>query len=260
MLRSIFEEGGTAAGAFKGAKIDFQVAGKTGTTTNYNDAWFVGYTSNLVTAVWIGNKEGAISLGGAGPAEPSPRRYGSNTYPAIYRGNRPDDFKMPEQGLAMETICLDSGEVAGRNGECPRVARDVLYYSGTEPGKFCHLHTGKDKTQEEENSVPRKGGSPMKTEQSCVCRCSSSCAMSFVSFRWPVNNGTVTSTFCESRWDHFHDGMDMTSIDGKVYPVESGTLLFYWDKTLFPLDNYPGGGNYKILEHRNGRLFHLHAP
>jgi hypothetical protein len=37
-----------------------------------------------------------------------------------------------------------------------------------------------------------------------------------------------------------------------VYPVESGTLLFYWDKALFPLDNYPGGGNYKILEHHNG--------
>ncbi len=77
-------------------------------------------------------------------------------------------------------------------------------------------------------------------------------AFSFASFRWPVNNGTVTSTFCESRWDHFHDGMDMTSMDGKVYPVESGTLIYYWDKTLFPLDNYPGGGNYKILEHRNG--------
>ncbi len=77
-------------------------------------------------------------------------------------------------------------------------------------------------------------------------------AMSFVSFRWPVNNGTITSSFCESRWDHFHDGIDMTSIEDKVYPVESGTLLFYWDKAMFPLDNYPGGGNYKILQHRNG--------
>jgi hypothetical protein len=77
-------------------------------------------------------------------------------------------------------------------------------------------------------------------------------ALTFASFRWPVNNGTVTSSFCESRWDHFHDGIDMTSIDGKVYPVESGTLVYYWDKTLFPLDNYPGGGNYKILTHPNG--------
>jgi hypothetical protein len=77
-------------------------------------------------------------------------------------------------------------------------------------------------------------------------------ALSFASFRWPVGSGTITSTFCESRWDHFHDGIDITSFDGKVYPVEPGTLLYYWDKTLFPLDNYPGGGNYKILAHRNG--------
>ncbi|HPL19203.1 MAG TPA: M23 family metallopeptidase, partial [Spirochaetota bacterium] len=77
-------------------------------------------------------------------------------------------------------------------------------------------------------------------------------ALSFVSFRWPVDSGTITSTFCESRWDHFHDGIDMTSVDDRVYPVEPGKLLFYWDKALFPLDNYPGGGNFKILEHRNG--------
>jgi hypothetical protein len=62
------------------------------------------------------------------------------------KGNPPPDFKKPDQGLAVETICLDSGEVAGRNGECPRVARDVLYYSRTEPGAFCHIHTGKDKS------------------------------------------------------------------------------------------------------------------
>ena len=30
------------------------VAGKTGTTENYGDAWFVGYTPQLVTAVWVG--------------------------------------------------------------------------------------------------------------------------------------------------------------------------------------------------------------
>ncbi len=77
-------------------------------------------------------------------------------------------------------------------------------------------------------------------------------AASFVSFRWPLTGGTVTSTYGESRWDHFHDGMDMISADGAVFPVDAGSLVFYWDKAIFPLDNYPGGGNYKILEHRNG--------
>ena len=34
-----------------------QVAGKTGTTSNYSDAWFIGYTPNLCTAVWVGNDD-----------------------------------------------------------------------------------------------------------------------------------------------------------------------------------------------------------
>jgi hypothetical protein len=74
----------------------------------------------------------------------------------------------------------------------------------------------------------------------------------FASFRWPVDEGTITSTFCESRWDHFHDGIDMVSVSDRVYPVEGGTLLFYWDRAIFPLENYPGGGNYKVLEHAKG--------
>ena len=145
MLRAVFEEGGTAYYAMQARKIDFPVAGKTGTTTNYNDAWFVGYTSSLVTAVWMGNREGAISLGwgraGGALAAPVWVDYTAD----IYRGDPPPDFTVPEQGISRETICLDSGEVAGRQGECPRVARDQLYYSGTEPGRFCHLHVGVEK-------------------------------------------------------------------------------------------------------------------
>ncbi len=146
MLKGVFEEGGTAYYAMRGGKIDFPVSGKTGTTTNYNDAWFVGYASNLATAIWIGNKEGNISLGrgraGGVLVAPIWVEYMAD----IYRGDPPPEFQVPEQGISRETICLDSGEVAGRHGECPRVARDQLYFSGTEPGRFCHLHVGAEKT------------------------------------------------------------------------------------------------------------------
>jgi penicillin-binding protein 1A len=39
------------------AKLDRPAAGKTGTTSNFRDAWFVGFTPDLVTAVWIGNDD-----------------------------------------------------------------------------------------------------------------------------------------------------------------------------------------------------------
>lgn len=79
-----------------------------------------------------------------------------------------------------------------------------------------------------------------------------------LSLRWPVDNGRITSTFGESRWDHFHDGIDIVSRDERIYPVDQGELLFYWDKSVFPLDNYSGGGNYKILKHNENYSIYMH--
>jgi membrane carboxypeptidase/penicillin-binding protein len=135
--------------AVKARKLKFEVAAKTGTSTNHNDAWCVGYTSDMVTAVWIGNKRGAISLGsgrgGSALAVPVWSRYISG----IYRNEKPPPFSYSEEELTTETICLDSGEVAGRNGECPRTAVDQLFLTGSEPGVFCSIHvTGKEKEKE----------------------------------------------------------------------------------------------------------------
>jgi 1A family penicillin-binding protein len=49
-------EGGTATGA----RISQPAAGKTGTTENYRDAWFVGFTCKLTTAVWVGYPDGTF--------------------------------------------------------------------------------------------------------------------------------------------------------------------------------------------------------
>ena len=54
------------------AALDRPVAGKTGTSQNYRDAWFAGYTADLVTVVWVGNDNGAAMkkvTGGGLPAE-----------------------------------------------------------------------------------------------------------------------------------------------------------------------------------------------
>ncbi|MCX8122911.1 MAG: M23 family metallopeptidase [Spirochaetes bacterium] len=80
-----------------------------------------------------------------------------------------------------------------------------------------------------------------------------------LSFQWPVTNGTIHSTFGEPRPDHFHNGVDISSIDKKVFPVKEGNLVFCWDKSLFPLEQYPGVGNYCILEHqKNEKSVYVH--
>ncbi|WP_274626636.1 transglycosylase domain-containing protein [Arvimicrobium flavum] len=60
-----------AAGTARKASFAWPAAGKTGTSQNSRDAWFVGYTANLTTGVWFGNDDGAAMkkvTGGALPA------------------------------------------------------------------------------------------------------------------------------------------------------------------------------------------------
>jgi len=78
------------------------------------------------------------------------------------------------------------------------------------------------------------------------------CAVASLSFRWPLDEGRITSSFGESRADHFHDGIDMVCPDDKIYPVDKGKLVYYWDESIFPLDTIPGGGNFRVLLHEKG--------
>jgi len=58
-------------GTGKAARMPFPVAGKTGTTQDYRDAWFVGFTADIVVAVWVGNDDNSPTdrvSGGALPA------------------------------------------------------------------------------------------------------------------------------------------------------------------------------------------------
>ncbi len=76
MLRGVVSAGGTAPQA---AISGVDVVGKTGTTSNYVDAWFVGWTPELTTAVWVGYPNRAIPMTTAydgGPVE-------GGTYPAL---------------------------------------------------------------------------------------------------------------------------------------------------------------------------------
>jgi penicillin-binding protein 1A len=66
MMMRVISDGTGAAG-----RLSRPVAGKTGTSQDYRDAWFVGFTSNLVCGVWIGNDDNTTmkrATGGGLPA------------------------------------------------------------------------------------------------------------------------------------------------------------------------------------------------
>jgi penicillin-binding protein 1A len=58
MMNSMMQETLTTGTAKKADLPGWQAAGKTGTTQDFRDAWFIGYTSHLVAAVWLGNDDG----------------------------------------------------------------------------------------------------------------------------------------------------------------------------------------------------------
>ena len=63
--------GAVERGTGRAARSPFPVSGKTGTTNSYRDAWFIGYTNDLVTAVWVGNRHNQPmnrTFGGTVPA------------------------------------------------------------------------------------------------------------------------------------------------------------------------------------------------
>jgi penicillin-binding protein 1A len=127
-------------------------AGKTGTTNEYRDAWFVGFTPHLVSGVWVGYDQPRTIMAGGYAAELAVPLWGRFMVRAT-NGNAPDWYRAP-RGLTTATICRLSGKLA--NHECGDVETEdrdgfvsrrsqvytEYFVSGTEPTEHCDLHGG----------------------------------------------------------------------------------------------------------------------
>ena len=116
--------------------FSYPAAGKTGTTNDYVDAWFVGFTPHLVTGVWVGfdKPRTIISNGFAGElAVPMWARFMKQATAK----HKPDTFKSPE-GLIVANICRLSGRLP--NAACDRVITEY-FARGTVPTRVCDQHS-----------------------------------------------------------------------------------------------------------------------
>ncbi len=114
MLRGVVT-GGTARRAQFG---NFEIAGKTGTSQDYRDAWFVGYTSYLVAGVWAGNDDNS----------PTQKVTGGSIPTAIWK----DVMEEAHAGLLPRPLPGD-----GQTGDLDRIAMNPGEYDlsgGAEPG------------------------------------------------------------------------------------------------------------------------------
>jgi penicillin-binding protein 1B len=110
------------------------IAGKTGTTDGYRDAWFAGYTSDLVIGVWVGfDDERAIRLTGAQAALPIWMDIAKRIIP-----EQAPPFPQPS-GVIVRAIDPKTGQLA--TSQCPERV-DEVFIEGTEPNVYCEIHGG----------------------------------------------------------------------------------------------------------------------
>ncbi len=133
VLQGVMDRG-TGSGARHQGLYD-PLAGKTGTTNDRRDSWFVGYAPERVSLVWVGYDDNSASrLSGSRAALPIWTRF---TYAVRPEGGY-SWFQQP-RGIVTAAVDPLSGELA--TGGCPSYLTEV-FREGAVPTRVCHLHGG----------------------------------------------------------------------------------------------------------------------
>jgi len=134
MMRDVINEGTAAgAGGVRAAGFTLDAAGKTGTTNDLRDAWFVGFTPELLTVVWVGFDDNQpVGLTGAQAALPIWTQFMMRAL----AGHPSQPFEVPD-GISFADIDVETGKLA--TPRCPHTHNDP-FVAGTEPTQLCELH------------------------------------------------------------------------------------------------------------------------
>ncbi|MBI3606385.1 MAG: PBP1A family penicillin-binding protein [Nitrospirae bacterium] len=133
LLQGVVERG-TGRGV-RALGFDRPVAGKTGTTSDFRDAWFVGYTPDTLALVWVGfDHNRPLQLTGAQAALP----IWTDVMRRVTEGEPPTDFT-PPPGIVLRQVDPASGLLSNR--QCPDAITEA-FLAGTEPTGWCGDHGG----------------------------------------------------------------------------------------------------------------------
>ena len=135
MLKDVLTHG-TAKGLKKFSQAH-PAAGKTGTTDDYQDAWFVGYTPQVITGVWVGYdkpRPGGKGFTGGAVAAPIWERFMTKAL----AGKEEVSFVQPDSVVA---VVIDPTTGFRAAPDCPTTLEE-FFVAGTEPTEFCAPHGG----------------------------------------------------------------------------------------------------------------------
>jgi penicillin-binding protein 1A len=144
MMRGVVEsEGGTAAAA---SVLAWPLAGKTGTTDKYSDAWFLGFSPDLCAGVWVG-QDLPVPLGeretGAAAALPIWQAFFARVIEDARNEAKADgviDFEPPDFEVPPNLLFVEIDKKTGLLATpiCRYPFREV-FFLGTEPARYCTL-------------------------------------------------------------------------------------------------------------------------
>jgi penicillin-binding protein 1A len=128
LLKGVIERGT----GWKARELGRPVAGKTGTTNDYRDAWFIGYTPSLVAGVWVGFDD-QRSLGPKATGSRAALPVWLDFMKQAHQNQEPMDFSIPD-GILFRNVDPRTGLLSTEH--CKMSLREA-FLPGTEPRKFC---------------------------------------------------------------------------------------------------------------------------
>jgi penicillin-binding protein 1A len=158
LMQEVLTQGTAASARSLGFKLP--AAGKTGTTNDYKDAWFVGYTSTLTCGVWVGfDQPTTIVAHGYGAALALPvwtevMNKAAQHYPA--------EPLQPTMPLEHATVCSISNQLATTGCMSAGTAFDIDLPVGKVPTAACQVHGGTQWpfAQQAPNAPPKASSAP----------------------------------------------------------------------------------------------------
>lgn len=134
MLKGVFSHGTARSALASGVSLS-GFAGKTGTTNEGNDAWFVGFSPDFLALVWVGfDEEAKLGMTGSSAALPIWSDFTRAARPLLPQS----DFVKPD---GLDAVDIDRTTRLRATSSCPEV--QVEYFvPGTEPRESCSTHPG----------------------------------------------------------------------------------------------------------------------
>lgn len=123
-----------------GTSVNFggmAIAGKTGTTSDYNDVWFTGYTPYYTATTWTGYDNNTKLR--KGEERNLAKKLWRAVMERIHEGLPSESFPMPSSGLVQATVCAKSGKLPIA-GVCDGTLKSEYFAEGTVPTESCDVH------------------------------------------------------------------------------------------------------------------------